>query len=249
MASLGIQQGMCVLDVGCGTGEALQWLADEVGPEGTVIGMDLATAHLAHAHALASGRALVFQADLQAPPLAPATVDLVWAVNTFNHLHDPVLGLKAIIPLLRPGGRIALGQSSLLPDMYFAWDSRLERLTNEAVRQYYRDRYQVSERDLAAVRSLVGWLRSAGLCGVVARTFTIDRIAPLEPADEHYLVETIFRQTWGARLKPYLPTEDYEHLMRLCDPQHPEFALDRLDFHFVQSFTMVTGELPDDVRV
>jgi hypothetical protein len=29
----------------------------------------------------------------------------------------------------------------------------------------------------------------------------------------------------------------------LCDPQHPQFALRRPDFHFLQSFTLVTGEV------
>lgn len=52
-----------------------------------------------------------------------------------------------------------------------------------------------------------------------------------------------FQKTWGARLKPYLAPADYEELSRLCDPQHPEFALQRPDFHFLQTFTLVVGEL------
>src|SRR5689334_20774249 len=43
IASLGLKPGMTVLDAGCGTGESLQWLADEVGPSGKVFGIDLAT--------------------------------------------------------------------------------------------------------------------------------------------------------------------------------------------------------------
>lgn len=144
--------------------------------------------------------------------------------------------------LLRPGGCIALGQSLLLPEMVFAWDSRLERVTNEAVRRYYRDRYGLDERDLADVRAIVGLLRSAGFNRVNARTFMIERLAPLRPEDERYLVEAIFRNTWGARLKPYLAEDDYAALSRLCDPLHPEFALRRPDFHFLQTFTLATGE-------
>ena len=68
--------------------------------------------------------------------------------------------------------------------MVFAWDSRLERLTNEAVRRYYRDRYSLEERDLADVRALVGLLRSTGLRRVTARTFVIERMTPLRPEDE-----------------------------------------------------------------
>ena len=244
IASLSLRRGMRVLDAGCGTGEALAWLAAEVAPEGTVVGIDLAAPHVAAARAITpEDRALVLQANLIDAPLAPTSFDLTWSVNVINHLRSPVAGVEALIALLRPGGRIALGQSSLLPDMYFAWDSRLERLVNEAVRQYYRDRYQLDERDLTAVRAIAGLLRNAGLRNVQARTYMIERISPVRPEDEDYLVEAIFRGTWGPRLQPYLPETDYEELVRLCDPQHPDFALRRADFHFLQSFTLVVGEL------
>ncbi|HEY4292609.1 class I SAM-dependent methyltransferase [Luteibacter sp.] len=243
IAGLGLTRGMRVLDAGCGTGETLGWLSGEVGAEGGVIGIDLAGAHVASARAMAPANALVMQADLTVLPFAPGSFDLVWSVNTFNHLRDPLAGATLAASLLRPGGRIALGQSSLLPDMYFAWDSRLERLVNEAVRQYYRDRYQLDERDLAAVRSLVGLLRAAGLRNVTAQTVAIERLSPVRPEDERYLVETIFRDSWGERLRPYLSGEDYEALERLCDPGHADFALHRPDFHFLQTFTLTVGEV------
>jgi SAM-dependent methyltransferase len=244
IASLQPRPGMRVLDVGCGTGEALAWLAAEVGAEGTVVGMDLAAAHVAAARPVArcSG-ALALQGDLLRAPLRQGSFDLAWSVNVINHLRDPLAGLAAIAALLRPGGRIALGQSSFLPDMYFAWDARLERLVNDAVRRYYRDRYGLDERDLAAVRATAGLLRRAGLKHVRARTFMIERLSPLRPEDERYLVETIFRDTWGTRLRAYLSADDHDALMRLCDPAHPEFAPGRPDFHFLQSFTLVTGDL------
>ena len=244
IANLGLESGMRVLDAGCGTGEALQWLCDAVAPQGTVIGIDLAAAHVSAARASASGQALVLQADVRQPPLTPRSFDLVWSVNTINHLREPLAGVQALASLLHPGGRIAVGQSSLLPDMFFAWDSRLERLTTEAVRQYYRDRYDLSERDLADTRSIVGLLRRSGLRDVTAQTLIIERMSPLNPADEAYLLEAIFRDTWGERLRPYLSGEDYDELTALCDPRHPGFALRRTDFHFLQTFTVAVGQVP-----
>ena len=242
IASLNLRPGARVLDAGCGTGEVLRWFRDEVGPEGVAVGIDLARAHATAARASAPSQTPVLQADLLKAPFRDESFDLVWCMNTINHLRDPVAGVERLASLLRPAGRVALCQSSLLPDMYFAWDARLERMVNEAVRQYYRDRYGVSERDLAAVRSLVGVLRQAQLRNVRAQTFAIERVSPLGAADEAYLVKAIFHNTWGARLQPYLSSDDYGELARLCDPQHPQFAPRRPDFHFLQTFTVVVGE-------
>jgi SAM-dependent methyltransferase len=243
VASLDLRPGMRILDAGCGTGQALKWLRDAVMPDGIVVGIDLASAHTESARTSISPETSVVQADLLNPPFADASFDLVWSVNTINHLVDPVAGIGILAALLRTGGRIALGQSSLLPDMYFAWDSRLERVTNEAVRQYYRDRYQLAERDLTSVRSIVGVLRRAKLRDVRARTFMIERISPLSAKDEAYLLEAIFQDTWGERVRPYLSSDDYQELSRLCDLRHPDFALHRPDFHFLQTFTLVVGEM------
>jgi SAM-dependent methyltransferase len=243
IASLKLVPGMKLLDAGCGTGEALGWLRGQVATEGVVVGMDLASAHAHAAYAGSGSAALIVQADLLKPPLARASFDLVWSVNTVNHLHDPVAGVEVLASLLQPRGRIALGQSSLLPDMYFAWNARLERLVTEAVRQYYRARYGLKERDLAAVRSIAGVLGRAGLHDVRVQTFMIERLFPLNEKDEAYLLETIFRDTWGERLRPYLADDDFLELSRLCDPGNPEFALRRPDFHFLQTFTLAVGSV------
>jgi SAM-dependent methyltransferase len=241
IASLHLRPGMCVLDAGCGTGETLRWLAAAVAPGGMAVGIDLSANHLREAHVALADNAVLVQTDLARAPLAPASFDLVWSVNTINHLADPRAGAHAMAELLRPGGRLAIGQSSLLPDMFFAWDARLERVTTEAVRAYYRERYKLTEDSLAAVRGLVGWLREAGLSNVNVRTFVIERHAPLDPRSQAWLLEVIFRGTWGERLRPYLAPADHEELTALCDPGHPRFALLRPDFHFLQTFTLAVG--------
>jgi hypothetical protein len=158
-------------------------------------------------------------------------------------LTDPVAGVIHLATLLRDGGRVAIGQSSFLPDMYFAWDSRLEQVVNDAVRRYYQDRYDLDEHDLKAVRALVGILRQANLQNISVRTVVIERVSPLDAASEAYLKETIFRDTWGERLRPYLSPADYTELAGLCDSEHSHYALRRPDFHFLQTFTLASGEI------
>jgi hypothetical protein len=82
------------------------------------------------------------------------------------------------------------------------------------------------------------------LCNVRAQTFIIERVSPLNSADQAYLLEAIFRDTWGERLRPYLSGEDYDELTALCDPGHRAFALRRADFHFLQTFTVAVGQAP-----
>ena len=243
MSTVGLSPGMQVLDAGCGSGEALPWLLDAVKPYGNVIGIDLALAHVEAAQRWTGPNIEVMQGDLSTARLTSESVDFIWCVNTINHLHDPIQGVGRLAGLLRPGGRIALGQSSLMADMFFAWDARLERVVNEAVRQYYRERYSLTERDLTSSRAIVGVLRAAHLNNVSARTVLIERVSPVNSATEGYLIEAIFKSTWGEHLRPYLTDGDYAELGRLCDPNSAHFALRRPDFHFLQSFTLVTGEI------
>jgi SAM-dependent methyltransferase len=242
IASLALTSGMRVVDVGCGSGETLNLLHEAVGPDSLVVGLDLAAAHVRSARAQAHASILIAQADAQHPPLARASVDLIWSVNTLNHLRDPAAALRQFATVLRSGGRIALGQSALLPEMYFAWDARLEHAVNEAVRHYYRERYALDERELSAIRALLGLLRAAGLRDVWTRTFVIERVSPLRAQDEAYLLEAIFRDTWGERLQPFLEPADYALLSRLCDPHDPQYALARPDFHYLQTFTLAVGQ-------
>jgi SAM-dependent methyltransferase len=241
IAALSLPAGARVLDAGCGTGEATAWFQQATEGHVLVVGMDLATAHVHAARATAPAEVPVLQADMLWPPFANASFDLVWAVNAINHLPDPVAGVRVLSSLLRPGGRLVVGQSSLLPDMYFAWDARLEKNVNEAVRAYYRERYGRSEHEFTAVRSLVGWLQQAGLRDVSVRTRMLERTQPLTEADERYLLECIFRGSWGERLGKYMDAADFEELTHLCDPDDERYALRRADFHFLQSLTIAVG--------
>jgi SAM-dependent methyltransferase len=242
ISGLELQPGMRILDAGCGTGESLRLLADAVAP-GLVVGMDLAAAHVRSACAIAPTNSVVLQADVTKLPFRTASFDLIWCFNTINHLHDARAGVEILSHLLRPRARIALGQSSLIPDMCFAWNAPLEKRVDAAVRRYYQERYRVSELELSAIRALVGLLRRSGLVEIKARTIPIERIGPLRPADERYLLDAIFRGTWGERLRPFLSAEDFEELSTLCNPQHSNFALHRPDFHYIQVFTLVVGTI------
>src|SRR5215472_647763 len=72
ITALRLEPGMRVLDAGCGTGEALGWLAAAVTPKGLALGIDLSASHLRTARGALSQNVMLVQADLQRPALAAA---------------------------------------------------------------------------------------------------------------------------------------------------------------------------------
>jgi SAM-dependent methyltransferase len=244
--ALDIAPGSYVLDAGCGVGLTSLWFNECVGATGLVAGCDLSGPHLRIARAnadLGDRRVEFVQCDIAAPPFRAGSFDLVWCANTINHLTDPVAGIMRLAETLRPGGRIALVQSGFLPDMFFAWDERLEREVTLAVRRYYRDKYGLDERDVTAMRGLIGLAQRAGLAGIEAQTVVIERTAPLSDADRAYFQGAVFNGYWGERLRPYLSDDDWDEVHRLCDPQSTAYCLDRPDFHHIQTVTMVVGRV------
>ena len=233
---LAIERGARVLDVGCGVGFATRLLAELLGNEAQVVGVDLSLPHLRAAHADSAPSWV--QADAAQLCFRDRTFDLIWSCNTINHLADPVGALRQLRALLRAAGRLVLAQSGLLPEMYFAWDTPLDDAVRRACHAYYRERYGLSEADTAAVRGIVGLVKRADLQLGRVHTVTIERVQPLSQADRDYFSETIFKGTWGDRLRPWLTTEQWQALCRSTDSASEEYCLNRNDFHHIQTLTV-----------
>lgn len=240
LGMLDLRPGQRVLDAGCGIGMMAGWMAESVGPDGLVLGLDLSQPHVRDAR-LVAPEARIVLGDVTRLPVKPGSLDRIWCSNTINHVREPVAVLSHFMRMARPGAVIALGQGYFLPEMFFAWDDRLERAVVAANRRYYRDKYGLNERDLAGVRNSVGWMRAAGLREVRARTLVIERTQPLNAIDHTYFKECVFEGYWGERVRPYLEPDDWAELTRLTDPADAAFCLDRADFHHMQTYTVVTG--------
>jgi SAM-dependent methyltransferase len=234
IADLPVASGMVALDLGCGAGLATRWLREALG-DGFVVGVDLSLPHLQAARA---HHAVLVQADGGRPSFRLRTVDLIWTCNTINHLRYPVEALRELRGLLKDGGRLAVAQSGLLPDLFFAWDAPLEDAVRAACHRAYRERYGLRIEDTAGVRGLVGVMRSAGFASVATRTYVVERVQPLGEAARAYLRHAIFEGAWGEKVLPYLSADERARLRRNCDPASPEFCLDRDDFHHVQTLTV-----------
>jgi SAM-dependent methyltransferase len=236
-ADLALPAGTVALDLGCGAGLATRWLRESL-EDGYVVGLDLSLPHLKVA---GDHHAQLVQADGGRPCFRDGTFDFIWSCNTLNHLQNKVEALQKLRRLLRGGGRLALAQSGLLPDMFFAWDAPLEDAVRVACHRAYRDRYGLGLEDTADVRGLVRFMRSAGFAAVATRTYVVERAQPLRAADRDYLRYAIFEGAWGEKVLPYLSPDERARLSRNCDPASPDYCLDREDFHHVQTLTVCEG--------
>lgn len=246
IADLGIVPGMHILDAGCGVGLVTRWLAEATGRAGAVVGVDLSYRHIEAAERLYASRDLTLrfmQGDIVRPIFGPGTFDLIWTYNTINHLDDPVHGLKNLGRTLVSGGRLVLVQDLLLPEMIFAWDERLEQAVVQACRAYYRDRYGVTHQQITNQRNVYGWMLEAGFSDITVRSSVVERVQPLSQADVDYFQNSVFEGHWGEKVRPHLSNEDWMTLERLTDPKSDEYALNRPDFHALQTCTVVTGSI------
>ncbi|MGW1408448.1 class I SAM-dependent methyltransferase [Streptomyces sp. NPDC002403] len=107
--SLSLCPGDAVLDAGCGTGRALPALRAAVGPQGTVLGVDLTPAMLnAAVRAGRDREGTLLLADVARLPLRARVLDAVFAAGLISHLSHPGPDLVELARVVRPGGRLAL---------------------------------------------------------------------------------------------------------------------------------------------
>ena len=107
--ALPVQEGDHVLDVGCGFGDTAIRLAELVGPEGRVFGIDCCDAFLDYARAEVRSRGLTNVSFVRGDAeiaLPTNQYDFVFARFGTMFFANPVAGLRNMRRALRPGGRM-----------------------------------------------------------------------------------------------------------------------------------------------
>ncbi len=107
--NLPVRHGDRVLDVGCGFGDTAIKLADIVGPDGSVVGIDCCDAFLDYARRDAAARGIKnasFERGDAEIALPSRDFDFVFARFGTMFFANPVAGLRNMRSALRPGGRM-----------------------------------------------------------------------------------------------------------------------------------------------
>ena len=106
--ALALRAGDATLDVGCGTGAELRSLAQIVGPQGRVVGIDRSERLVAEARARASENPIieVVAGDAHALPFAAGEFSACRAERVLMHVEDPGTALAEMARVTRAGGRV-----------------------------------------------------------------------------------------------------------------------------------------------
>lgn len=174
LSALGAAAGEDVLDVGCGPGYYVAEIADAVGPDGSVTGVDGSDDMLAVAARRTEGRAHVtlLPGDATGLPVPDAAFDAALSVQVLEYVADADGALSELHRTLRPGGRALIwdvdwrtvswhtDDPGRMADVLGAWDGHLVHPS--------------------LPRTLGARLRSAGFVDVEAtgHVFSTDELSP-----------------------------------------------------------------------
>jgi SAM-dependent methyltransferase len=110
LALTGLRAGMRALDAGAGTGAVARVMAEAVGSKGSVVAFDGSAERLAAGAQASSATNLSFVAgDLYAPALPEGSFDFIWCRFVFEYLAEPDRALSQLQRLLKPGGKLVVG--------------------------------------------------------------------------------------------------------------------------------------------
>jgi arsenite methyltransferase len=135
--TLGARPGERVLDVGCGPGFYCAELAGEVGPSGSVVGVDGSEAMLALAGRRCAelGNVELRAGDATALGVADADFDAALCVQVLEYVADTRAALAELHRALRSGGRVlvwdidwatfSMQDDELTRRVHTAWDEHL----------------------------------------------------------------------------------------------------------------------------
>ncbi len=108
---LEVREGDAAIDVGCGFGDTAIALAERVGPEGRVLGVDCCDGFLAYGRRDAAEAKVdnvsFLEADVLTYPFAPE-FDFCFSRFGTQFFDNPVMGLRNMRRSLKPGGTMTM---------------------------------------------------------------------------------------------------------------------------------------------
>ncbi len=120
----GIKPGMCVVDLGCGSGTFTLPMAKQVGENGKVFAVDiqpkmlrqLESKLLREENKSLKERIKVIEGSAYRPPLEDESVDVCCMISVLQEIPDRVRALREVKRILKPTGILAVTEFVIDPD-------------------------------------------------------------------------------------------------------------------------------------
>jgi ubiquinone/menaquinone biosynthesis C-methylase UbiE len=242
---LHLEQGSFVIDAGCGPGLWTSLLAEAIGPEGRIIGVDISAEALITAqqrsYCTAFRRQVEYKrASLEHLPIHPGTADVVFSANVSQYLPNPVETFAAMGRSLRHGGRIVIKDIDFGTMRFSNIDTGLQARVLQARERWEQVRVEhgYAFEDSWVGSKLAGYLRAAGYEQVEERSYRIQRHYPL-PHDFRLYLQGI-AEWFVCEGALYLCSEDMLNWLQ-CFLHETQNVLDQETFSSEEIEYVVSG--------
>jgi ubiquinone/menaquinone biosynthesis C-methylase UbiE len=112
MDTIGVERGMVVGEIGAGKGRYVVHLAVRVGERGKIYANDVDEHSLAYIKRRCKRdgikNVVTILGKVANPRFPPSRLDIVFMIDTYHHLNEPVEIMKNTIPALNPQGILAI---------------------------------------------------------------------------------------------------------------------------------------------
>lgn len=245
-----IEEGIHVLDAGCGAGGVTALLSKAVGAKGRVTALDLDMGILNLAKeslkSLTGHSQVTFlKADVTDIPLPDHHFNLIWCSRMIHHIDDQLAGIRELHRVLKPNGKIILREGGLRPKFLPAeigvGEPGLEDRLNVNFQRWFNTHVRP---DNETVKYHYGWtqmLRDAGFNDISARTFFLEFLSPFNHDQIDYISHQLGVWLTNEERKALLNPEDQRTLENLLNSKNPLYAFNRTDLHYQEAVTLYLG--------
>jgi ubiquinone/menaquinone biosynthesis C-methylase UbiE len=245
ICDLGLEQGSFVVDAGCGPGLWSPLLAQAVGPNGHVLGVDISPEALVTAQKRSSHqwyRHLVQYklALLEELPVEYGSADAIFSANVSQYLADPVTTFAAMGRYLVPGGSLTIKDIDFGTMRFHNIDPALQARVFQARELWEKERVNqgYAFEDSWVGSKLASYLRAAGYDDVQERTYQVVRRYPLSDNFRRYLQG--IGEWFVCEEAPFLSHEDVTNWLQ-CFLHETQNVFDQDSFLFEETEFVVTG--------
>jgi SAM-dependent methyltransferase len=214
LAEVGVGPGWACCDVGSGAGTIVAWLAEQVGPTGRVVSLDVDVRFQPPSAGVVEVRVV----DVTAEPVGDAEFDLVHARALLQHLEQREAVLDALVTAARPGGWVVVTDSD-----WIQFDAQpLPEPFGELTRLMRASSERVHGHDATWGRRLLPAFQRRGLVDVHADGVVAAMHGGTDSAEWYVaaLARVIDAHRASGTLPPGFPAEE-----AIAQARRPDFAI------------------------